>query len=249
MPKYFYKFISAIFLTLVFLLSFVPPALASVTVSNCKLNPPNPNSNQQATYTLTMSSTGSFEKYDLIVRKNASVILQLPITLLPATVFERQIGPFEAGKYNVSINNLPSGEICPISFTVAPVTGTSNTNPINFSPVGSILDNKELIPNFKFGGATSFGNVFSAATQIIFYIALFTALYWVSWGIFEYLFAGGAKEKLAGARKRITWAIVGLIFVLLAYLIAQYAAQIILPAGSNQPASTLPIFPRGSAAP
>ncbi|MDO8619547.1 MAG: hypothetical protein Q7R49_06445 [Candidatus Daviesbacteria bacterium] len=86
------------------------------------------------------------------------------------------------------------------------------------------------------------GEFITGLYSVVFLVATFVALYWLVWGIFEYIFASGDKQKLASARSKLTWAIIGLIFVLLAFLIAQFAAQILLPAGSNQPFNTLPIF-------
>ncbi len=70
------------------------------------------------------------------------------------------------------------------------------------------------------------GEVLSAASTVVFYIVLFLAFYWLVWGAFQYLFAGGNKENLAKARARITWALVGLVIVILAYLVTQWAAGI-----------------------
>ncbi len=104
-------------------------------------------------------------------------------------------------------------------------------------PGGQTIQNPEgLRPEFN-----SLGGFLTQLYNVGFLIATFLALFWLTWGVFEYIFAGGNKEKLATARGRITWAIIGLIFVLMAFLIAQYAGQVLLPAGSNQPASTLPI--------
>ena len=86
------------------------------------------------------------------------------------------------------------------------------------------------------------GDFISGLYQVTFLIATFLALYWLVWGIFEYIIASGDKQKLAEARGKLTWAIIGLILILLAFLIAQFTAQILLPAGSNQPANSLPIF-------
>lgn len=113
---------------------------------------------------------------------------------------------------------------------------------ISPQPVSQILNDPKLIEGFKFGGDIKLGRVLTEAYQVIFLIATFTAFVWLVWGVFEYLFAGGDKNGIASARKRITWAIFGLIFVLLAYLIAQWAGQVILPEGANQPSKTLPIF-------
>lgn len=82
------------------------------------------------------------------------------------------------------------------------------------------------------------GEFVTGLYDVIFLVATFVALYWLTWGIFEYIFAGGDKQKLESARKRLTWAIVGLIFVALAYWIAQFAGQVILP----NTFQNLPIF-------
>ena len=112
-----------------------------------------------------------------------------------------------------------------------------------FQAVSEILNKDDLIPGFKFvGERANFGAVFSEAYQVIFLIATFTAFVWLVWGIFEYIFAGGDKTGIANARKRITWAIFGLIFVLLAYLIAQWAAQVILSGSERLQPEQLPIF-------
>ena len=93
-------------------------------------------------------------------------------------------------------------------------------------------------PQSKF---SNLGELITGLYNIGFLIATFLALFWLTWGVFEYIFAGGDKQKLAVARGRLTWAIIGLMFVLLAFLVAQYAGQILLPSGSNQPFNTLPI--------
>jgi hypothetical protein len=125
----------------------------------------------------------------------------------------------------------------PINPIINPAPGNS---PSPVPLVGQILNKDSFVPNFPI--KTTIGGFVSELYQVAFLIATFVALYWLAWGVFEYIFAGGDKQKLSSARGRITWAIVGLVFVLLAFLIAQYGAQIILPTGSNQPASTLPIF-------
>ncbi len=110
------------------------------------------------------------------------------------------------------------------------------------NPVGKILDDPNLISGFKYNGAQKFGTIFSDAYQLIFLIATFTAFIWLVWGVFEYIFAGGDKNGIASARKRISWAIFGLIFVLLSYLIAQWAGQVLLNESVNLKPSELPIL-------
>ncbi len=74
-------------------------------------------------------------------------------------------------------------------------------------------------------------SLLSPLLNIAFYVAVFTAFFFLVLGAFAYITAQGKKEELAKARDRITWAIVGLIIVLLAYFIARYAAEILKPSG------------------
>ncbi len=67
----------------------------------------------------------------------------------------------------------------------------------------------------------------SGLFNIGFTIAGFLMVFWLSWGIFEYIFAGGDKEKLGKAQKRITWAIVGFLLVAVAFLIRQFVEGLI----------------------
>jgi len=71
----------------------------------------------------------------------------------------------------------------------------------------------------------------SGGLNIALYIALFIAFYYLVWGAFQYIVASGKKEELAKARARITWALIGLIVVLLAFFIAKFAAEILQPKG------------------
>lgn len=71
--------------------------------------------------------------------------------------------------------------------------------------------------------------------DIAFMIAGFLAFFWLVWGAFQYITAGGDKNKLAAARGRITWAIVGLLITAVAFLIAQLAAQVLPPTGGTSP--------------
>lgn len=89
------------------------------------------------------------------------------------------------------------------------------------------------IPNLKYGFDTKLGTVLSDLYQIAFLLASFLAFFWFCWGAFQYIFAGGDKEKIAKARSRITWSIIGLIIVALAFALAQFAQQILKPTGGT----------------
>lgn len=75
------------------------------------------------------------------------------------------------------------------------------------------------------------GGFLSPLLNVVLLIASVLMFVWMVWGIFEYIFAGGDKEKLGKARSRITWAIIGFIIVLLAFTISQYIREIFPPRG------------------
>ncbi len=88
------------------------------------------------------------------------------------------------------------------------------------------------------------GSLVSQAYNVVFYIGLSLCFIWLVWGAYQYIFAGGDQESLSQARSRITWALFGLVFILLAFLITQFAGQIINPAQIGNPAGPTP-FPKG----
>lgn len=79
------------------------------------------------------------------------------------------------------------------------------------------------------------GDVLSGLLNIVFYVAIFVAFYFLVWGAFAYIMAQGKKEDLAKARARITWAIIGLMVVLLAFFIARFASEIFPPGVGGKP--------------
>lgn len=84
----------------------------------------------------------------------------------------------------------------------------------------------------EFTNLTSFIN---PLLVIVFYVAGFLAFYFLIWGAFQYIVASGDKEQLQKARTRITWAILGLSFIFLAYFVAQYASEIFAPGVGGSP--------------
>lgn len=95
--------------------------------------------------------------------------------------------------------------------------GPSGSNYIIPAPSG-------LKPEF-----TNLSSVISPLLTIAFYIAAFLAFYFLIWGAFAYIMAQGNKENLAKARARISFALIGLIVILMAYFIAKYAGEIFAP--------------------
>lgn len=83
-----------------------------------------------------------------------------------------------------------------------------------------------LKPEFK-----DLASLISPVLDIIFYVAMFLAFFWLVWGAFAYILAQGNKENLAKARARLSWAIIGLMVVLLAFFIAKFVSEIFGPKG------------------
>ncbi len=91
---------------------------------------------------------------------------------------------------------------------------------------------KQAKPQFQ-----DLGSLLSGGYSILLLIVAFLMVYWLSWGIFQYIFAGGEKEKLAHAKKRITWAIVGFIIVVLAFTIRGFVEETFTPQNTLTPVS------------
>lgn len=89
-------------------------------------------------------------------------------------------------------------------------------------PEGGTIDN----PAAGFPDLASF---ISPLLTVIFYIAAFLAFYWLIWGAYQYIMSQGNKENLAKARAKITWALVGLMVVFMAYFIAKFGSEIFKP--------------------
>lgn len=94
----------------------------------------------------------------------------------------------------------------------------------------TITGPEKLKPEF-----VNLGNLISALLQIAFYIAVFLAFYFLIWGAYAYILSSGKKEELAKARSRVTWALVGLLVIVMAYLIAKFASEVFPPGIGGRP--------------
>jgi hypothetical protein len=70
-------------------------------------------------------------------------------------------------------------------------------------------------------------NIISNSIALIFTFAGVAVLIMFIWGVTGLIISGGDKEKLAGARRRITWALIGLVLLSLAFVVIQALGQII----------------------
>lgn len=74
---------------------------------------------------------------------------------------------------------------------------------------------------------TTAGGLLSGLLNIAFYIAIFMAFLWLVWASFQYILASGKKEELAKARSKITWALIGLVVIFLAFILARFASELL----------------------
>jgi hypothetical protein len=72
---------------------------------------------------------------------------------------------------------------------------------------------------------TPVGTLVASALQIIFIFGGLAVLVFIVWAAFDWITSGGDKEKVAGARKKITNAIIGLVLLALAYFIATLLSE------------------------
>lgn len=104
-------------------------------------------------------------------------------------------------------------------------------------PGGQNIPTNPSIPGMDSlkGEFKDLASLLSPLLNIVFYTAVFLAFYFLIWGAFQYILAGGKKEELAKARQRISWALVGLIVVFAAFLIAKFASEIFPPGKGGLP--------------
>lgn len=69
------------------------------------------------------------------------------------------------------------------------------------------------------GGLTYLGKVLGNAASIFMIAVVIATLFMIVFGAIQWTSSNGEKDKIAAARKKITWAIIGLITALCAYLI------------------------------
>lgn len=74
---------------------------------------------------------------------------------------------------------------------------------------------------------TSPSTIITNGISIVFIIAILLVLFFLIWGAFDWITSGGDKEKVAGARKKILAALIGLVILALSFVIAQVAGSIL----------------------
>lgn len=99
--------------------------------------------------------------------------------------------------------------------------------------IGRVQGYPDLRPELS---GASLGSLISQFTSLALMIAGVLMFIWFIWGVFEYIFAGGNKDSLGKARKRMTWAIVGFLIFTISFAVSQYVSTIFKP--TNIPVKT-----------
>jgi hypothetical protein len=83
-------------------------------------------------------------------------------------------------------------------------------------PNGKTIDPPAGVPR---GGITYLGKVLGNAVSMFMLAVIIATLFFIVFGAIQWTSSNGEKEKIAAARKKITWALIGLIVALLAYFL------------------------------
>ena len=71
-------------------------------------------------------------------------------------------------------------------------------------------------------GLSLFENIIKWGITVTLIAAVLLTLFFFIWGGIQWITSGGEKEKVAGARKKITYAAIGLIITLLSFFIVNF---------------------------
>lgn len=80
---------------------------------------------------------------------------------------------------------------------------------VNFKPPAGILT----------GGPTTLGNIIGTGFALALFIGTIVSLFMLIWGGFNWIMSEGDKQRIAQARQRLVFAILGLIIMFLSFLI------------------------------
>lgn len=76
-------------------------------------------------------------------------------------------------------------------------------------------------------GYNNISDFINAALRLAFIIAIIAVLVMMIWGAIQWIFSGGEKEAVAGARNRIIHALIGLAILAVAFAIVQVAGKFV----------------------
>lgn len=89
---------------------------------------------------------------------------------------------------------------------------------------GQVVPPQQIL-NLGFG-AIGISSVLSNIINLLFAAAAITTLFMIIFSAFQWITSGGEKENVAKARGRLTWAIIGLVLLSLAFLLMRVLGSI-----------------------
>lgn len=109
---------------------------------------------------------------------------------------------------------------------------SAQLGPDPFGNRANTINIGKQLPNKNFGVAAPetggmIGTILKNVLIIFFTVGgIGTVIYFV-WGAVDWILSGGDKEKVAGARKKMTTAIIGLVLLALSFFIIQVVGEIV----------------------
>lgn len=82
-----------------------------------------------------------------------------------------------------------------------------------------LAEDIKLPPKMPYGENTLWQGIIPGLIQLFLFFAFTLIVIYLLWGGISWIMAGGNKESLERAKKKVTYAIVGLILVLLSFFI------------------------------
>lgn len=76
-------------------------------------------------------------------------------------------------------------------------------------------------------GAEGINNLIRVGIDLLFIVGAVMSLFFVIWGAIDYMSAGGRKDGAAEARKKITYALIGLMLLGLSFFIVRFVGMIV----------------------
>jgi NADH:ubiquinone oxidoreductase subunit 6 (subunit J) len=92
---------------------------------------------------------------------------------------------------------------------------------------GSVTPPPEVANLAGKGGTGGINFILATAVQLIFAFGAIAVIFMLLIGGVQWIISGGEKEKVAEARKRITWAIIGMITLSLAFVTLTIIGKIV----------------------
>lgn len=80
-------------------------------------------------------------------------------------------------------------------------------------------------PGVPCGGQGMLPTILSVGIQVLFLIAIVLTLLYLIYGGLDWITSHGEKQKIESAKKKITFAIIGLVIVFMSYLIIRILGQ------------------------